>query len=55
MAVLDGLCRITISRFYHDRHVFDALRTVVLPEIARRAQARLHGEVPAPWVTECGS
>ena len=38
--VLDGLCRITISRFYRDRHVFDVLRTIVLPELARRALAR---------------
>lgn len=38
--VLDGLCRITISRFYRDRPVFDALRTIVLPELARRALER---------------
>jgi chemotaxis protein methyltransferase CheR len=38
--VLDGLCRVTISRFYRDRQVFDALRTLVLPELARRARAR---------------
>jgi len=34
--VLDSLCRITISRFYRDRGVFDAIRTVVLPDLARR-------------------
>jgi chemotaxis protein methyltransferase CheR len=38
--VLDSLCRITISRFYRDRQAFDALRTLVLPELARRARAR---------------
>jgi chemotaxis protein methyltransferase CheR len=37
--VLDGFCRITISRFCRDRSTFDALRHVVLPEIAKRAKA----------------
>jgi chemotaxis protein methyltransferase CheR len=37
--VLDGLCRITISRFWRDRSTFGALRHVVLPKIARRAAA----------------
>lgn len=31
---LDCLCRISISRFYRDRGVFDALRDVVLPCLA---------------------
>jgi chemotaxis protein methyltransferase CheR len=35
--VLDGLCNITISRFYRDRGVFDILRTDILPLIAARA------------------
>ena len=35
--VLDGLCRITISRFFRDRGCFEVLRDLVLPEIARRA------------------
>jgi chemotaxis protein methyltransferase CheR len=52
--VLDGLCRITISRFYRDRHVFDALRTVVLPELARRAQARGASELRC-WSAGCAS
>lgn len=34
--VLDALCRITISRFYRDRGVFDALGTDTLPALARR-------------------
>jgi chemotaxis protein methyltransferase CheR len=37
---LDGACRITISRFYRDRGVFDALGANVLPAIARAARAR---------------
>jgi len=52
--VLDGLCRITISRFYRDRHVFDALRTVVLPELARRAQARRASGLRC-WSAGCAS
>jgi chemotaxis protein methyltransferase CheR len=32
-ARLDGLCRITISRFWRDRAMFDALRDVVLPAL----------------------
>jgi chemotaxis protein methyltransferase CheR len=52
--VLDGLCRITISRFYRDRHVFDNLRTIVLPELARRAQARGASELRC-WSAGCAS
>jgi chemotaxis protein methyltransferase CheR len=37
---LDGLCRVTISRFYRDRGVFDFLREAVLPELARGAGER---------------
>ncbi len=36
--VLDGLCRITISRFYRDRGVFDQLRAEVLPALCRDLQ-----------------
>jgi len=52
--VLDGLCRITISRFYRDRHLFDALRTVVLPELARRVRARGASELRC-WSAGCAS
>ena len=34
-AVLDSFCRITISRFYRDRSVFDHLGAEVLPELAQ--------------------
>lgn len=37
---LDGLCRITISRFYRDRGVFDYLGVAVLPELTRAARDR---------------
>jgi len=35
--VLDDCCRITISRFFRDRGVFETLGDRVLPEIAQRA------------------
>src|SRR5215831_124315 len=37
---LDGLCRISISRFYRDREVFDAVRDRLLPALAVRARQR---------------
>jgi len=37
--VLDGLCRIPISRLYRDRGVFDCLAKEVLPACARNAAA----------------
>jgi chemotaxis protein methyltransferase CheR len=36
-AVLDGMCHITVSRFFRDSRVFEALSQRVLPEIAARA------------------
>ena len=36
--VLDQCCHITISRFFRDRAIFEALRTRVLPDIAARAE-----------------
>lgn len=38
--VLDDACRITISRFYRDRGVFEALQHVVLPVLVRAASGR---------------
>jgi chemotaxis protein methyltransferase CheR len=48
---LDGLCRITISRFYRDRGVFDFLGGELLPELARAAADR---EVRC-WSAGCAS
>jgi len=31
--ILDSLCRITISRFYRDKGIYDSLRSQVLPEL----------------------
>jgi chemotaxis protein methyltransferase CheR len=35
---LDSLCRITISRFYRDRNVFDSLGSLVLPRLVKSAE-----------------
>lgn len=37
---LDAMCRITVSRFYRDRGVFEQLRNEVLPALAREHVAR---------------
>lgn len=51
--VLDAACRITISRFCRDRHVFDELAQVVLPDLFERA---LKGGRPARcWCAGCAS
>jgi chemotaxis protein methyltransferase CheR len=35
--ILDSLCRITISRFYRDKGIYDSLRSHVLPELIKNA------------------
>jgi chemotaxis protein methyltransferase CheR len=53
-AVLDSFCRVTISRFYRDHHVFDVLREELLPTLLRDARAR--GEtVFRVWSAGCAS
>jgi chemotaxis protein methyltransferase CheR len=37
---LDALCRVTISRFWRDREVYDAFARELLPALAGRARAR---------------
>jgi chemotaxis protein methyltransferase CheR len=51
---LDALCRITISRFYRDRAVFDHLGEVVLPALAASAVARKEPALRC-WSAGCGS
>ncbi len=52
-AELDGLCRVTISRFYRDRRVFERLEREVLPRSAREALER---DAPArAWSAGCAS
>jgi chemotaxis protein methyltransferase CheR len=52
--ILDSLCRITISRFYRDRSVFDILRSEILPLLARNAQAEEEQELRC-WSAGCCS
>lgn len=49
--VLDGLCHITISRLYRDRHVFDALGASVLPELGKAANRQ--GRAMQCWCAGC--
>lgn len=50
---LDAMCRITISRFYRDWAVFDALRREHLPALAGRARAE--GRPLRCWSAGCAS
>lgn len=52
--VLDGFCRIPISRFYRDREVFASLEQDVLPVLARAAVAAGRTEL-ACWSACCAS
>ena len=52
--VLDGLSRVTISRFYRDKRVFAMLEKEVLPQLAEQAIAR--GETNLRiWSAGCAS
>jgi len=53
-SLLDGFCRIPISRFYRDRGVFDHLRDRILPELARLA-ADADEKVVRCWCAGCAS
>lgn len=53
-AALDGLCRVTVSRFFRDRAVWEWLRDEGLPAAARLARAAGEGRVRA-WSAGCGS
>lgn len=48
---LDGLCHVTISRFYRDGGVFDFLQRTVLPELAVTAS----GGALEAWCAGCAS
>jgi len=51
--LLDGLCRITISRFYRDREVFDRLCGPVLHALAEQVRRRGDHALTA-WSAGCG-
>ncbi len=53
-AVLDDLCRVTISRFFRDRGVFDALREPLLPQVLESARARGERALRV-WSAGCAS
>ena len=52
--VLDGLCTISISRFYRDHRVFDALGHTVLPTLAAQATTRTDSTLRC-WSAGCAS
>ncbi len=52
--VLDGYCRITISRFYRDQHVFQDLEHQVLPTLVHEALERDQAKLRV-WSAGCGS
>ncbi|NIR30545.1 MAG: methyltransferase domain-containing protein [Gammaproteobacteria bacterium] len=52
--VLDALCRVTVSRFYRDREVFDRLREDVVPARAR-ALVQAGESTLRAWSVGCGS
>ena len=51
--VVDRCCHITISRFFRDRGVFEALRRRVLPDIA--ARAKQEGRAAQIWSAGCAA
>ena len=53
-AILDGYCRITISRFFRDRRVFETLGEEVLPELARQVKSNGVSELRI-WSAGCGA
>jgi chemotaxis protein methyltransferase CheR len=50
---LDAMCHITISRFFRDSRIFEALSLRVLPEIAAAAARERHQ--PRFWSAGCAS
>jgi chemotaxis protein methyltransferase CheR len=53
-SVLDSCCRITISRFYRDRHVFDVLAQEGLPELVSGCRAQAERQLRC-WSVGCGA
>src|SRR5215831_14207164 len=50
--LLDGLCRISISRFYRDRAVWEYLASAVFPGLAERAMSQKEAEIRV-WSVGC--
>jgi chemotaxis protein methyltransferase CheR len=53
-SVLDGLCRITISRFFRDRGVYETLGSEVLPAILRQCESTAESAIEI-WSAGCGA
>ena len=53
-ARLDACCRITVTRFYRDKRVFQTLMDDILPELARSALAR-SARTLRVWSAGCAS
>ena len=51
--ILDSFCRITISRFYRDKAVFQAIDSIVLPDLAARGAEERRGL--RCWAIGCAS
>lgn len=54
LRVFDGLCYVTISRFYRDRSVYEALRRDLLPSVAEGARRRGDAALRI-WSAGCAS
>jgi chemotaxis protein methyltransferase CheR len=52
LATVDELCRVSISRFYRDRAIFDALRDRLLPRLAGQVRAAGGARLRA-WSAGC--
>ena len=52
--MLDGLCRVTVSRFYRDKRVFGMLETAYLPTLARQILEQ-GGSSLRIWSAGCAS
>lgn len=52
-SILDACCHITISRFFRDRGIFEAVRRRVLPDIA--ARAKRERRTARIWSAGCAS
>ncbi len=52
--ILDGLCRVSVSRFYRDKSLFSYLQEQVLPALARQVIARNDCRLRV-WSVGCGS
>jgi chemotaxis protein methyltransferase CheR len=46
--ILDSLCRITISRFFRDRGVYESLQSQIFPEIIKNTR-RTHNKTLSCW------